>query len=138
MKSEKIQLTKKNLLEKIAELPQRSAWDRGINTTAAAIVSQVEDEEKFLTVKTFDDLREILLRGAADWSQYGRGACGDIVSEYDICNRFCTPAQAEKFDHGNKPPHGLPDWMSVYVRCLAWAESRIHGIFICYFFRFDR
>ena len=88
-----------NNVEKIST---RSAWDRGVKEYAEEFVfddlSEVIEYEGWPGVPTDGSLlKDALLNGASDWSQYSWGGSSLIYNE-DIAERLCTPSELKKYN----------------------------------------
>ncbi len=82
----------KDLLIKLENLKGKSAWERGVNEYAYEIVEAVAD---YVEDVTLDNVKEVLLNGASDWSQYSWGG-RSLVYDGDIAERLCTPSELKK------------------------------------------
>lgn len=113
----------------IDQMPQRSAWDRGVTTYALELVDGIEEA---ITGGWFDlsdlaspaMLRRQMLNGAADWSQYSWGGCS-LIYNRDIAERLCTPSELTKTRHGERRPNAREEWLDVQCRALSQAAERV-------------
>ena len=107
------------ILERIAHLNPRSAWNRGVMRYARELV---------ISVKIGEEITEKhLLNGAKNWHQYSEGGCALIDDEL-ICRRLCTPSEIKKTHNGERRPNKQETWIDVQARALyqaAWLIMKI-------------
>lgn len=107
------------IIEKLNERNDRSAWDRGVTVYAVELVEEFEELGR--------DCEAVLLNGAASWSKYSYGGCSLIYDE-DIAARLCTPSELKRKRGGELPPNGREEWLDVQARALAQAARRVRRI----------
>ena len=120
-KLEEIKNTKENnkmrnieLYNKIESLSPKSAWRKGVQQQALEMVEQSE-------VKlTKDNAKEVLLNGAETWSEYSYSG-NALIYDADIAERYCTPSELRRNNHGNKKPNANEEWMDLQARALSQA-----------------
>lgn len=83
----------------------RSAWDRGVNAYAL-------------------ELKEELLNGAENWSQYSWGGSA-LIYDGDIAERLCTPSELKRTRNGERRPNAREEWLDTQARALYQAATRI-------------
>ena len=115
-----------DIRREIAERPVRSAWDKGCREYAIELFDEIVENRK-LTDK--DELgKEITekeqLNGASDWSQYSFGGCA-LVYDGDICERLCTPKEAERLKYGERKPTLYPSWLDAQAAALKQAARMV-------------
>ena len=100
-----------SLYNKIESKKTRSAWGRGVKSYALELVESAEIE------LNRDNVKDVLLNGAEDWSKYSFGGCADIYDS-DIATRLCTPSELKKKKGGDLQPNSRETWLDVQARAL--------------------
>ena len=114
--------TKKQLLEAVsAHKAGRSAWARGVQAYAVALVEDLDDGAD-LSNETL--LRKALLNGADNWQQYSEGGCA-LCYNADIAERLCPPSELKRNKWGTLPPNGRETWLDCQARALWQAHKMI-------------
>lgn len=118
----------KELLIKVESLKGKSAWERGVNEYAYEIVESIADYVEDVTV---DNVEEVLLNGASDWSQYSYGGCS-LIYDGDIAERLCTLSELKKVTRKNgsarDKANSCETWLDCQARALYQACNKIKGI----------
>ena len=123
---------KKSITEIITELKERkdrSAWNRGVTSYALEMAGNLAEninggyinEE---SIKSYADLLNACLNGAANWSEASWGGCYDCY-DGDIAERLCTPSELKKTRNGERRPNSREEWLDVQARALYQAFRRI-------------
>jgi hypothetical protein len=99
----------------------RSAWSRGVKAYALELL---EDFPANSVYESPIELKEILLNGARDWSQYSWGGFSLICNE-DIAKRLCTPSELRKTKNGELQPNKDEQWLDTQARALNQAANNI-------------
>lgn len=102
-------MKKKEMLERLANIRNRSAWNKGVTKYAIEILEDIEADE--ITIAT---LAKWNWNGAGDalsYSENGR----PLISGDDICERLCPPSIVRK--HPSRP-NGKESWIDVQGRAL--------------------
>lgn len=113
-------MKKNELIKRLEERKDRSAWDRGVTAYAIDLVEDLEDEDIHYNPYFY----KTLLNGADNWRQYSWGGCSYIHDE-DIAKRLCNPTELKKTDNGRRRPNSQEDWLDVQARALYQASNRI-------------
>jgi hypothetical protein len=118
------------LRESIAAEKQRSAWDKGVTQYALELVDELAEQIGGGYVDPAElakprILREALLNGAKNWSQYSWGGCS-LVYDSDIAARLCCPSELKKTRNGERRPNGREEWLDVQGRALFQAANRVY------------
>ena len=114
---------------KVEQTKTRSAWDKGVKAYAMEMLEEMAfnaehgyiDADVFSNTKT---LRETLLNGAQDWSQYSWGGCS-LIYDGDIAERLCNPSELKKTRNGERRPNSREEWLDVQARALGKASYLI-------------
>ena len=88
-------MKKQELLNKLEKLTPRSAWARAVVSDAVDLVDSLNCSE---IPNNWEELKKLLLTGAADWSAYSYGGCALIYDE-DIARHYCTPSELRRVTH---------------------------------------
>lgn len=106
--------------------PSRSAWDRGVLLYIDELCDNLAETIEYNGRNPADaaELKEWLLNGARDWSQYSWGGCS-LVYDCDIAERLCTPSELKKRRGGEWRPSRYEDWLDVQARALRRAAYRV-------------
>lgn len=125
---------KKILLDKIGASKHRSAWGFGVKMYACDLVEEMEEQQieklindrPLLSYSQFrNELKKILLNGAADWRQYSWGGCS-LIYNCQIARRLCTPSELKKTNTGEIRPNKKEEWLDVQARALSQAFELVH------------
>ena len=125
---------KKILMGKIWASKHRSAWGWGVKLYAYDLIEGMEDQQleklikdrPLLSYSQFrNELKKILLNGAADWKQYSWGGCS-LIYNCQIARRLCTPSELRKTNTGKIRPNKKEEWLDVQARALSQAFELVH------------
>lgn len=121
--------TIKELRQAIENEPARSAWDRGRKLYALELLDDLAEaiEGGYFDTANIADraaLKEQLLNGAKDWSQYSWGGSAWIYDS-DIAERLCSPSELKKTRNGERRPNSREEWLDVQARALSQAANMI-------------
>ena len=119
----------------VSKIKTRSAWERGVKAYALDFLEEMEfnaahgylDEDVFSNQTM---LRDALLNGASDWSQYSWGGCS-LIYDGDIAERLCNPTELKRTKHGERKPNFSEEWLDVQARALgqaAWWVVKSSGV----------
>lgn len=118
----------KELLIKVESLNGKSAWEKGVNEYVYEMVEAVAD---YVEDVTLDNVKEVLLNGASDWSQYSYGGCS-LIYDGDIAERLCTPSELKKVTHKDgsisQKANSRETWLDCQARALHQACRKIKDI----------
>ena len=122
-------MTINELKQAIANEKPRSAWGRGVKGYAEGLAEELEEAIQggyFAEDKLIDRaaLKEQMLNGAKDWSQYSWGGSAWIY-DADIAERLCSPSELKKTRNGERRPNSQEEWLDVQARALNQAASMI-------------
>ena len=115
-------MTRTELLNKLNERTDRSAWDKAVTLYAYELVESLEVEE---LPEDFAEFKALMLNGADDWSQYSWGG-SSLIYDYDIAERTCTPSELKKTKGGERRPNSREEWLDVQARALSQAFRRVN------------
>ena len=115
-------MTRTELLNKLNERTDRSAWDEAVTIYAYELVESLEVEER---PEDFAEFKALMLNGADDWSQYSWGG-SSLIYDYDIAERICTPSELKKTKGGELRPNSREEWLDVQARALYQAFRRVN------------
>lgn len=115
--------------DKVEQTKTRSAWQRGVKAYALEMLEEMAFNAKhgYLNADAFSNrktLREALLNGASDWSQYSWGGCS-LIYDGDIAERLCTPSELKKTNGGERKPNASEEWLDTQARALGQAAGLI-------------
>jgi hypothetical protein len=124
-----MKMTINELKQAIANEKPRSAWGRGVKEYAEELAEELEEAIQngyFAEDKLTDRaaLKEQMLNGAKDWSQYSWGGSAWIY-DGDIAERLCSPSELKKTRNGERRPNANEEWLDVQARALTQAASMI-------------
>ena len=108
--------TANKIFERIENIKQRPAWNRGVMKYALELINSIEVGEEITERR--------LLNGAKDWKQYSEGGYSFIYDEL-ICRRLCTPSEIKKTHDGKRRPNKHETWLDVQARALYQAARLI-------------
>lgn len=117
------------LYQSIKNEKQRSAWDKGVTLYALELAKELNaqiDDRYFDEMDLSDTkkVREALLNGAENWSQYSWGGCS-LIYDGDIAERLCCPSELKKARNGERRPNNREEWLDVQARALHQAANRV-------------
>ena len=107
-------MTRTELLSKLNERTDRSAWNKAVTLYAYELVEALEVEE---IPEDFAEFKALMLNGASDWSQYSWGG-SSLIYNCDIAERTCTPSELKKTKGGERRPNSREEWLDVQARAL--------------------
>lgn len=111
-------MKKKEILEKLGKLTPRSAWNRAVVSDAVDLVDSLTCSE---IPNNWEELKNLLLNGAAGWSAYSYGGCALIYDE-DIARHYCTPSELRRVTHKDgtisSRANATENWLDVQARAL--------------------
>lgn len=120
-----------NIIEKLNERNDRSAWDKGVTIYALELCESLEECLKYEELEEVPEsvkiLEKMLLNGADSWSQYSWGGCS-LIYNGDIAERLCCPSEFKKCREGERRPNSREEWLDVQARALFQACNRIKKI----------
>ena len=118
-------MKKQELLNKLEKLTPRSAWARAVVSDAIDLLDSLTCSE---IPNNWEELKKLLLNGAADWSAYSYGGCA-LVYDEDIARHYCTPSELRKVTHKDGTisdrANALETWLDVQARALYQAARLI-------------
>ena len=118
-------MKKQELLNKLEKLTPRSAWARAVVSDAVDLVEALTCSE---IPNNWEELKKLLLNGAADWSAYSYGGCA-LVYDEDIARHYCTPSELRKVTHKDgtisERANARETWLDVQARALHQAARFI-------------
>ena len=114
----------------VEEIPNRSAWKKGVKEYADALLNNLEEKAQSYErlPKNGRELEEWILNGAISWEDYSYGGCS-LIYDGDIAERLCTPSELKKKDGGRLAPNSQESWLDVQTRALRQACIRIKSKF---------
>lgn len=106
----------------------RSAWDKGVSMYSYELLEQLQEAAeggyfKAEQISSGDAIREAMLNGASDWSQYSFGGSA-LIYDGDIAERLCNPSELKKTRNGERRPNSREEWLDVQARALFQAANR--------------
>ena len=124
-------MKKQELLNKLKKLTPRSAWHRAVVSDAVDLVDSLNCSE---IPNTWEELKKMLLNGAADWSAYSYGGCA-LIYDADIARPYCTPSELRKVTHKDgtisERANAGEIWLDLQARALrhaAWLIKNQAGL----------
>ena len=118
-------MKKQELLNKLKKLTPRSAWSRAVVSDAVDLVDSLDCSE---IPNTWEELKKMLLNGAADWSAYSYGGCALVYNE-DIAKHYCTPSELRRVTHSDGTisdrANARENWLDVQARALTHSARLI-------------
>ena len=118
-------MKKQELLNKLEKLTPRSAWARAVVSDAVDLVEALTCSE---IPNNWEELKKLLLNGAADWSAYSYGGC-TLVYDENIARHYCTPSELRKVTHKDgtisERANARETWLDVQARALHQAARFI-------------
>lgn len=106
----------------------RSAWDKGVSVYSYELLDQLQEAAeggyfKAEQISSGNAIREAMLNGASDWSQYSWGGSA-LIYDGDIAERLCNPSELKKTRNGERRPNSREEWLDVQARALFQAANR--------------
>ena len=99
----------------------RSHWEKGVYDYALELLdTDSEDLELAIEKGDRETIKEILLNGAASWSDYSWGGCS-LIYDSDICD----PSEQKRTDYGRLRPNKNEEWLDTQARALYQAMWKI-------------
>ena len=120
----------KELRKLIEEIPNTSAYKRGIKKYTDELLDSLEEMARIhkRLPKNENELEEWLLKGARNWENYSyRGY--SLKSSRQIAERLCTPSELKKKDGGRLAPSRHDNWFNEQAKALGYACLRIKDKF---------
>ena len=122
-------MTINELKQAIANEKPRSAWGRRVKEYAEGLAEELEEAIQggyFAEDKLTDRaaLKEQMLNGADNWSQYSYGGSA-LIYDGDIAERLCSPSELKKVKGGERRPNANEEWLDVQARALSQAANMI-------------
>ena len=118
-------MKKQELLNKLEKLTPRSAWARAVVSDAVDLVEALTCSE---IPNNWEELKKLLLNGAADWSAYSYGGC-TLVYDENIAGHYCTLSELRKVTHKDgtisERANARETWLDVQARALHQAARFI-------------
>ena len=118
-------MKKQELLNKLEKLTPRSAWDRAVVSDSMDLLDSLTCSE---IPNNWEELKKLLLNGAADWFAYSYGGCA-LVYDEDIARHYCTPSELRKVTHKDgtisEQANARETWLDVQARALNHAARLI-------------
>lgn len=118
----------KEIINELEARKDRSAWNKGVTLYAIEFAESIDDFWK--QPESVSELKEMLLNGADDWSQYSWAGCSLIYNE-DIAERLCSKSEIKRCtnshclrDYANAHEH----WLDVQARALRQASIRVGNV----------
>lgn len=110
----------------VAEIPNTSAWKRGVKEYTDELLDNLEEKAQYYErlPRNEKELEEWLLNGAMNWEDYSYGGCS-LIYDGQIAERLCTPSELKKKDGGRLAPNRYESWLDTQVRALKQASLRI-------------
>lgn len=105
------------IAEKLEARNDRSAWSKGVTAYALELLDNLRDISA-------GNVREALLNGAHDWSEYSYGGLA-LICDCDIAERLCTPSELKRTRNGERNPNSRESWLDVQARALCQAAARV-------------
>lgn len=106
----------------------RSAWDKGVSVYSYELLEQLQEAAeggyfKAEQISSGNAIREAMLNGASDWSQYSWGGSA-LIYDGDIAERLCNQSELKKTRNGERRPNSQEEWLDVQARALFQAANR--------------
>ena len=118
-----------NIREALEARKERSAWGRGVNAYALELVEEIRGREAYEgRTPAPEDIRDWLLNGARNWSEYSWGGSA-LIYDGDIAERLCTPSELKRTRHGERRPNSREEWLDTQARALYQACNRVFSIY---------
>lgn len=121
-------MKKQELLNKLKKLTPRGTWSRAVVSDAVDLVENLDCSE---IPNNWEELKKLLLNGAADWSAYSYGGCA-LVYDEDIARHYCTPSELRRAIHSDgtirERANAREIWLDVQARALTQASWLIKDL----------
>lgn len=117
-------MNKMELIKKLEERTDRSAWNKGVTVYAIELVDELEVADDAELIKGENISKTILLNGASNWGAYSWGG-SSLIYDCDIAKRLCTPSELKKTRNGERRPNADEEWLDTQARALYQACNRI-------------
>lgn len=118
-------MKKQELVKKLEKLTPRSAWSRAVVSDAVDLVENLTCSE---IPNNWEELKKMLLKGAADWSAYSYGGCA-LVYDEDIARHYCTKSELRGVTRSDgtisERANARENWPDVQARALRQAAFLI-------------
>ena len=110
-----------DLLQSVENVKTRSAWNNGVKEYAIELLDDAASNRECEDFTNLQELKEAILNGAKDWTQYSEGGCS-LIYNYDIAERLCAPSELKRTKNGLNDPNSRENWAQVQARALfqAW------------------
>ena len=104
---------------------ERSAWERGVQAYAFDLVENLQERAEYEDrTPAPEEVREWLLNGARNWSEYSWGGSA-LIYDGDIAERLCNPSELKRTRNGERRPNSREEWLDVQARALYQAANRV-------------
>ena len=117
-----------DLLQKVENVKVRSAWNNGVKTYAMELLDDAASNRECEEFANLQELKEAILNGAEDWTQYSEGGLS-LIYNTDISERLCTPSELKRNKHGIYNPNSRGNWVQCQARALFQAWELIKRIY---------
>ena len=116
----------KELRKLVEEIPNTSAWKRGVKEYADELLDNLEERAQInkRLPKDEKELKEWMLNGAMDCKDYSYTYCS-LKYDSQIAERLCTPSELKKKEGGRLAPNKKDTWLDVQTKALIDAYCRI-------------
>ena len=116
----------KELRKLVEEIPNTSAWKRGVKEYTDELLDNLEEKAQYYErlPKNEKELKEWLLNGATDCKDYSYTYCS-LKYDSQIAERLCTPSELKKNEGGRLAPNRREGWLDVQTKALRDAYCRI-------------
>ena len=110
-----------DLLQKVASIKVRGAWNNGVKTYAIELLYDASSNRECEEFASLQELKEAILNGAKDWLQYSEGGLS-LIYNSDIAERLCNPTELKRTKNGANDPNSRENWFQCQARALfqAW------------------
>ena len=114
-----------NIRETLEARKERSAWGRGVQAYAVDLVDNLQERAAYEgRTPAPEEVREWLLNGARNWSEYSWGGSA-LIYDGDIAERLCTTSELKRTRHGERRPNSREEWLDTQARALYQAANRV-------------
>ena len=118
-----------NIRETLEASKERSAWGRGVQAYAIDLVDNLQELAAYEGRNpATEEVREWLLNGARNWSEYSWGGSA-LIYDGDIAERLCTPSELKRTRHGERRPNSREEWLDTQARALYQACNRVSRLY---------
>lgn len=117
-------MTRQELLNKLEERTDRSAWNKGVTLYAFELIDNLEVADDAELIRGENISKTILLNGASDWNAYSWGG-SSLIYDCDIAERLCTQSELKRTRGGERRPNANEEWLDTQARALNQAANRI-------------